>query len=124
MNRRLTTSTLFAVLIPMCSACSVAEVERDEDVMSMYKSVGSVQCGENLITRENLADEVAALQRVGVDVVSADCGLDDMMYASVCGAGTGEVWIIEVPSRHEGKAASTGFTRVPPGVEYAIKSCN
>ena len=123
MNRRLATLTLFGVLLPICSACSVAEVERDEDVISMYKSVGSVQCGENLMTRENLVDEVAALRRIGVEVVSADCGLDDMMYASVCGSGTGEVWIIEVPSRYEGEAVSTGFTRVPPGAEYAIQSC-
>lgn len=102
----------FLSFVFLLASCGGVALQASQPSIALFKYVGSEQCGEPLMTAANLQDTVAILKRQGVAVLSAQCGSDGRMYPAVCGAGTGEVWIVSVAANDEARAVAAGFVRV------------
>jgi len=78
----------------------------DEDSLSVYKSLGRRQCEAGGETPESLA---AQLRAAGVEATPAGCADDGMMYAAMCGGGTGHLGVLEIRAADAERAAKAGF---------------
>ena len=76
------------------------------DSLTVYKSLGRRQCEEGGETAESLA---AQLRTAGIEVRSVGCANDGMMYAAMCGGGTGELGVFDIPAADAARAAAAGF---------------
>lgn len=101
-----------------------AQVERQPgDKVDFYKPVQARQCDAPGATSENLQLELAALENAGVLVDDASCGHDGRMYPAVCGAPTGEVWLIRIDAGSEEGARAAGFQPVPANASLQTRAC-
>jgi hypothetical protein len=78
----------------------------DGDSLSVYKSLGRRQCEAGGETPESLA---AQLRAAGVEAIPAGCADDGMMYAAMCGGGTGHLGVLEIRAADAERAAKAGF---------------
>ena len=78
----------------------------DGDSLSVYKSLGRRQCEAGGETPESLA---AQLRAAGVEATPAGCADDGMMYAAMCGGGTGHLGVLEIRAADAERAAKAGF---------------
>lgn len=76
------------------------------DSLSVYKSLGRRQCEAGGETPESLA---AQLRAAGVEATPAGCADDGMMYAAMCGGGTGHLGVLEIRAADAERAAKAGF---------------
>ena len=76
------------------------------DSLTVYKSLGRRQCEEGGETADSLA---AQLRTAGIEVRSVGCANDGMMYAAMCGGGTGELGVFDIPAADAARAAAAGF---------------
>lgn len=74
--------------------------------LTVYKSLGRRQCEEGGETAESLA---AQLRTAGIEVRAVGCGTDGMMYAAVCGGGTGDLGVFDIAAGDAERAAAAGF---------------
>lgn len=74
--------------------------------LSVYKSLGRRQCEAGGETPESLA---AQLRDAGVEATPAGCADDGMMYAAMCGGGTGHLGVLEIRAADAERAAQAGF---------------
>lgn len=72
----------------------------------IYKHVGSVQC-------DGGGTSVPAMQQqltdAGIQIFSADCGLDGYMHVTMCGADDGHIGIFEVSESQAQSVLALGF---------------
>jgi hypothetical protein len=59
-----------------------------------------------------LKESAGKLVNAGIAVSRSSCGYTGMMYPTVCGAGTGEIMVHDIPEASEAEAAALGFARV------------
>lgn len=65
------------------------------------------QCGPIAVTRTQSA---AKLTSAGVEVLRSSCGImEGVFFPTVCGAGTGEILLHDIPTEHLAAAESAGF---------------
>jgi hypothetical protein len=74
--------------------------------LTVYQSLGRKQCEEGGETPETLA---AQLKAAGVEATPAGCATDGMMYAAVCGGGTGHLGLLDIAASDAAAAAKAGF---------------
>lgn len=91
---------------PPEAATSPAAAAPVGDSLTVYKSLGRRQCEEGGETAESLA---AQLRTAGIEVRSVGCANDGMMYAAMCGGGTGELGVFDIPAADAARAAAAGF---------------
>ena len=101
---RLTCITL--VVVSALAACGGADGV-GEYAVSVYKYTGSVQCtGGGL----SLSAMQGMLIAANVQVRSASCGADGMVYPRVCGGPDGRLGIFQVPAAQVPAARAAGFS--------------
>ncbi len=83
-----------------------AQAAPTASVVTVFKSRGSVQCGDRGSAPEAMRAE---LERSGVTVRSASCGSDGRMYPAVCGGATGEINLFEIDAADAARARALGF---------------
>lgn len=76
------------------------------DSLSVYKSLGRRQCEAGGETPETLATQLRA---AGVEATPAGCADDGMMYAAMCGGGTGTLGVLDIRAADAERAAKAGF---------------
>lgn len=76
--------------------------------VDVYKYDGSLQC-ETFDKAQSLEDMRMALVNAGIDVISIACGTDGLMYATVCGGGTGQINIYTIHEQNLADAEALGF---------------
>ena len=76
------------------------------DTLSVYKSLGRRQCEAGGETPESLAVQLRA---AGVEATPAGCADDGMMYAAMCGGGTGTLGVLDIRTADAERAAKAGF---------------
>ena len=86
----------------------------------VFKSDGSVQCGDSGIELEVMAQE---LINNGIDVICSQKGNDGMVYPAVCGAGTGSINIYTIHRANLPDAELLGFASVDILSEYRDQQC-
>jgi hypothetical protein len=59
-----------------------------------YGSAGAVQCGGSPFTASNVSALAERLSNAGVFVGAISCGNDGLAHSAVCGAPTGDIWIV------------------------------
>lgn len=99
----LSAAWLAACTAPTPSATTAAPASTP---LQVFKSRGSVQCGDRGTAPELMRAE---LERAGVRVLSARCGSDGRMYPAVCGGATGEINLFEIDTGDAERARALGF---------------
>ena len=121
MNAMLRCAALSATLV-LLAACSSSGPDMPQPIpepaaapvasapvvgsLTVYKSLGRRQCEEGGETADSLA---AQLRTAGIEVRSVGCANDGMMYAAMCGGGTGELGVFDIPAADAARAAAAGF---------------
>ena len=95
-------TTSFAV-----TACGDDAKSIDESVY--YGSTGSVQCGPSLFTASNVSALAEKLTNAGVFVGAISCGNDGLPHSAICGAPTGDIWLIMAARSKTETLRSLGF---------------
>ena len=94
-------STVFALATTACGG------GRDTAAtVSIYKSLGSLQCTGGGLTVSALQFQLAA---AGIQAIAASCGLDGNVYPAICGASDGHIGIFNVPPQDVQLAVTLGF---------------
>lgn len=104
---------MFSLLAVVLAGCA----EEDELAPPSQPGIGEVvvyeagphvrQCEGPVITRTQSA---AKLTRAGIEVRRSGCGhVEGVAYPAVCGAGTGEILLHDIPSSHLETARAAGF---------------
>lgn len=78
----------------------------DMTIVSVAKSLGSVQCAGG---GQSLAALEGQLRDVGVGVVAGTCGHDGIVRPAVCGASDGRIAIVDIDADQLPAASSLGF---------------
>lgn len=87
-------------------ACAIKPVE----TVTVYKSKNAVQCETSGMS---VHDSANTLSSYGVTVKSSHCGvLTETMFASVCGAKTGDIVFHDIGAREEALAVELGYTNI------------
>lgn len=103
-------------LIPVFAGCNESDNESPPSVFKdaqidkvvVFESKGSIQCESNGQSREESARK---LIEIGIDVIESKCAYDDSMsVTTVCGAGTNEIIVHEIPAQSLIDAEKIGFT--------------
>lgn len=87
--------------------------------VSVYKSLGSVQCTGGGTTVSALQQQLAV---AGVQALAASCGVDGLPRAAACGVSDGKIGIFNIPPQLLQQAVSLGFASlgdVPTAVKQA-----
>lgn len=107
------------VCLPGC-ATGVSDLPSEETVKS-YKYLGSVQCSGGGISLDEIKRQ---LKDAGIQVASANCGIDGYMHIAMCGAPDGRIAIVEIPESKARVAAALGFLplqNLPDATEVPCK---
>lgn len=88
------------------NACTGFQRIPTEPRSSVYKYVGSVQCGGG---GTPLSAMMRQLSEGEVPVLDVSCGTDGKMYMAVCGAADGRIGIFDVAEAELPAAAALGF---------------
>ncbi|WP_233265733.1 hypothetical protein [Grimontia hollisae] len=105
MNKRpaLKASMLTTFLATILAGCAIKPAEK----VTVYKTRGVIQCesqGMSLVQSE------LQLTGVGVKIIDSQCAvLDGRVFASVCGAETGDIVLHTIDRRHEKLAEAMGY---------------
>ena len=89
-------------------------------LVKVYKYQGSRQCHGG---GEPLAQMRRQLIKVGVKVISAQCGSDGRMYPTVCGAGDGKINIFTIQRSSLGTAKKHGFVLLQSLPDAQMLAC-
>jgi hypothetical protein len=89
-------------------------------LVKIYKYQGSLQCQGG---GESLKQMRRQLLKAGVKVKQANCGVDGMMYPSVCGAADGKINIFTIPRTSLTKAQAQGFNLLQNLPDAQLTEC-
>lgn len=89
-------------------------------LVKIYKYQGSVQCQGG---GEPLAKMRRQLIKRGVSVVKGQCGVDGLMYPSVCGAPDGRINIFTIQAKGLSKAQAQGFDLLKTLADAQLTAC-
>jgi hypothetical protein len=89
------------------TACGDNAKSIDESVY--YGSAGAVQCGPSPFTAANVSALAERLTNAGVFVGAISCGNDGLTHSAVCGAPTGDIWLILAERSKAETLRSLGF---------------
>lgn len=121
------TSFPFRLLTAAGAVCILAACGQSpkapEEPVALFKHTGARQCETQTGSADRLRAEQAELERAGVQVVTAQCGLDQQMYPAVCGGGTGDVWLITVKPDAVAAAQSRGYRAPNPAQPIDVQNC-
>lgn len=76
--------------------------------VQVYRPTGQLQC-EPVIPLDH---SIRLAEEAGVPVLDASCGSDHLMRPAVCGAGTGNIHILDIPPGDVQDAIDAGFAPV------------
>jgi hypothetical protein len=131
--------TLYLLTTAACAtlgACGGGESGQDplrnERVSSgdvlVYESRQAIQCTTRGLTTQASAQK---LVNGGIDVLESNCGVNtNLVFAAVCGAGTGDLLIHKIRSSNLADAEHLGFSSVDTlrnpttGIGYAKVDCD
>jgi D-arabinose 1-dehydrogenase-like Zn-dependent alcohol dehydrogenase len=102
-----TTLMLAAVWGAACSTVAAPAPESVSTPMAVAHSLGSRQCEAGGTTPQALAER---LREAGVSVATWGCGHDGRMRPAVCGAGNGQIAVLEIDPAQLAQARQLGFT--------------
>ena len=96
-----------AVLLLGCGATAGKPAPEDATpTVQVFKNRGARQCGGPGTPPEQMRAE---LERAGVRVQASACGDDGLMRPAVCGGGTGELNLFDIPAADLPRAQALGF---------------
>ena len=94
----------------------------------VYESRQAIQCTSRGLTTQESAQK---LVNGGIDVLESNCGVNtNLVFAAVCGAGTGDILIHKIRSANLADAEQRGFSSVATlsnpttGIGYAKVDCD
>ncbi len=95
------------------------------DSQLVYMNAGAIQCEYK---GKTLNETAQLLNEKDIDVLSSQCGVTNMMYPSVCGAGNGALNLHRINASNLESAKTIGFNPVSElensGVGYQIVDCD
>jgi len=108
----------------LAASCSTESNKTDvpaynSEITVVFESKGAVQCESEGIT---VSDSAQKLINSGIDVIESHCAyhnLTDVM--SVCGAGSNEIIIHNIPAQSSVDALELGFYEA---TDYSIYECS
>ncbi len=86
----------------------------------VFKYDGSVQCENNAIPLEKMAEELVS---GGIDVLCSQKGDDGMARAAACGIGTGAINVYSIRQENIPDAEALGFRSVQELSNYQDRQC-
>ena len=86
----------------------------------VFKSSGAIQCASKGVSPTDMGKE---LTNVGVDVLSASCGSDGMVYPAVCGVANGSINVFEIPAGKLDQAKALSFAPLSDLPQAQILAC-
>lgn len=89
-------------------------------LVKIYKHQGSLQCQGGGVSLKQMRRQ---LLKAGVKVKQARCGVDGMMYPSVCGAADGKINIFTIPRVNLTKAQAQGFNLLQNLPDAQLMEC-
>lgn len=98
---------LACVLMAAAAASACISDPKPPGSVSVYKSLGSLQCGAGGASVDTLE---AQLRAAGVAVRATACGTDGRMRPAVCGAPDGRIGIFDVPASQRRQALAQGYS--------------
>ena len=102
------------------TACQSAAPPAAGAPVALYQYAGSKQCERVGKTLDALKQE---LSRAGVQVQSASCGQDGLMYAQGCGMPDGRILVMHVPQGQAAMAVRLGLKPLRELPEAASAPC-
>ena len=94
----------------------------------VYESRQAIQCTSRGLTTQASAQK---LVNGGIDVLESNCGVNtNLVFAAVCGAGTGDILIHKIRGSNLADAEQRGFSSVDTlrnpttGIGYAKVDCD
>lgn len=106
------------VLLPISLAAK--PVPAPANLIKIYKHQGSLQCQGG---GEPLAQMRRQLNKLGVRVISGQCGVDGLVYPAVCGAPDGRINIFLIQRQGLSKAQAQGFELLKNLPDAQVTSC-
>lgn len=103
------------------AAESSAGDQHTQDLIKVYKSDGSLQCGQPGIHLETMMTE---LTDAGLDVRCAHQSSDGFIYSSACGSNTGRINVYQIDGSTLTDAQSLGFEPVSNLSDYVDTDCD
>lgn len=107
-----------------CSAASpvAGEALAELDQVMVFKPTGAKQCATAKPTY-TLRNEQQRLAEAGVTVLVAQCAHDGLMRPAVCGAASGDLWLMAMTVDSLATAQSLGYQAVAPSDDFPIQQC-
>lgn len=105
---------LLLPLVFTLGACSQSGGVADMEVVALYKSLNARQCESAPVSQASLRQEVARLVAAGIQPVLARCANDGRIYPAVCGAPTGDAWLIQIAATQVAVAEAQGYQPLDP----------
>lgn len=100
-------SCVFALMATACMHDKVAPPDESPDVVVFEAGPQVAQCAPVAVT---LQQSAARLSGAGVEVRRSSCGfIEDVFYPAVCGAGTGQILLHDIPAEALAAAEAAGF---------------
>lgn len=123
---RLAAAFISLSMLPGLAGCEAHKADIPPPVRSveLFLSTGKRQCDATFNTQQQLARAVQALERAGVKVLSASCGTDGLMHPAMCGASSGEVWIMSVSEVDAASAKRLGYQPITEQSQAHPSPCN
>lgn len=89
-------------------------------LIKVYKYQGSVQCQGGGVPLVQMRRQ---LVKAGVKVVASHCGVDGLMYPSVCGAADGKINVFTITRASLAKAQAKGFSLLKNLADAQLVQC-
>lgn len=88
-----------------------------------YRASGSLQCSPTINTDAELEKVITSLKASGINVTSGTCGTDGMAHIALCGAASGDIWLISTRGTTADMMRPHGFAPVTELPTYQTMAC-
>lgn len=120
----------FPLALVLLAGCSSSPRGTPDEVVAqqpvprtvqVYKSTGSVQCGDGGVAAPDMALE---LVEAGITVSDAACGHDGLMRIAQCGAPDGSIAVFSIAQQDQAQAEQIGFNRLDELPSAQVMPCD